>query len=144
MSFHSQWNDMYIKHFSGKMAYSMYLIKITLITMIVKKKQNIEIRVSQITWVYIHVLFLILLSLSLLIHKMGLIIPSHSWYSDCKVCESTWNPAYNLWNSKYGLKFFFFCSICGPRQVDLPLILIMPSTWSVIFNLKRWNKEINP
>ena len=90
------------------MACSMYLIKITLITMIVKKKQNIEIRVSQITWVYIHVLFLILLNLSLLIHKMGLIIPSHSWYSDCKVCESTWNPAYNLWNSKYGLKFFFF------------------------------------
>ena len=40
---------MYIKHFAGKMAYSMYLIKITLITMIGKKKQNIEIRVSQIT-----------------------------------------------------------------------------------------------
>ena len=35
---------MYIKHFAGKMTYSMYLIKITLVTMIIKKKQNIEIR----------------------------------------------------------------------------------------------------
>ena len=39
-----EWNDMYIKHFAGKMTYSMYLIKITLVTMIIKKKQNIEIR----------------------------------------------------------------------------------------------------
>lgn len=36
---------MYIKHFAEKMTYSMYLIKIALVTMIIKKKQNIEIRV---------------------------------------------------------------------------------------------------